>query len=148
MFRLSNLQKITKNRSRLGRGGSRGGTSGRGHKGQKARTGDHAMRRGFEGGQMPLTRRLPQRGFNNKRFSIDTEIVPLHILDQLFNDGATIDRMVLVENGLINENAPRIKILGGHDLKKKLLIEVDAFSKSAKEAIEKAGGQARIAKSA
>ncbi len=146
MFRLNNLEKVTKKRQRCGRGGSRGGTCGRGHKGQKARTGDHAMRRGFEGGQMPLTRRLPQRGFHN-RFRIDTEIVPLQVLDQLFNDGATIDRAALLENGLISEGAQRVKILGGHMLNKKLLIEVDAFSKTAKEAIEKAGGQARIAKS-
>lgn len=148
MFKLNNLEKTTKKRQRVGRGGSRGGTAGKGNKGQKARTGDHAMRRGFEGGQMPLTRRLPQRGFSNRRFAVQTETVSLERLDQLFKDGTVIDRALLIEHGLIDKNTARIKVLGGHETKKKFVVEVDALSTSAKEAIEKAGGQIRVAQKA
>lgn len=144
MFKLSSLDKLKKARKRIGRGGSRGGTSGRGTKGQKARTGHNQMRRGFEGGQMPLSRRLPHRGFNNKLFRIETDIVSLACLQELFDDGAIIDRAILVEHGLVGAKTPRIKILGGSTLKKKLIVHADLFSKSAQEAITKAGGQARV----
>ncbi len=143
MFKLNMLEKITKKPKRIGRGGSRGGTSGRGTKGQKARTGHHQMRRGFEGGQMPLSRRLPQRGFNNALFRVNTCIVSLERLQDVFDDGATIDRTLLVERGVVKATAERIKILGGGKLKKKLVISADAFSKSAEEALLKAGGEAR-----
>jgi len=143
MFKLNELERLKKKRKRIGRGGSRGGSSGRGIKGQKARTGHNQMRRGFEGGQMPLTRRLPQRGFNNTRFRIEMDIISLARLQDLFDDGAIIDRAVLVAHGIIDADVPRVKILGGCDLKKKLVIYADCFSKSAQEAITKVGGQAR-----
>lgn len=143
MFKLSSLEKTTKKPKRIGRGGSRGGTSGRGTKGQKARTGHHQMRRGFEGGQMPLSRRLPQRGFNNTRFRIDTQIISLERLQDVFDGGVVVDRALLLEHGLIKATAKRIKILGGCELKKKLIICADGFSKSAQEALAKSGGEAR-----
>jgi len=143
MFKLNTLDKLTKKRKRIGRGGSRGGTSGRGHKGQKARTGHNQMRRGFEGGQMPLTRRLPQRGFNNAIFRIETCAVSLKRLQDMFDAGVVIDRTILVERGVIKPSVKRIKILGGCELKKKLIVCADSFSASAKEAIIGIGGEAR-----
>lgn len=143
MFKLNTLDSLTKKRKRIGRGGSRGGTSGRGHKGQKARTGHNQMRRGFEGGQMPLTRRLPQRGFNNKQFSIETCIVSLKRLQDVFEAGVVIDRALLIERGVIKPRIERIKILGGCELKKKLIVCADCFSVSAQEALVKIGGEAR-----
>src|SRR3989339_963379 len=136
MLTISNLEKTHKKRKRIGRGGSRGGTSGRGHKGQKARSGSNKMRAAFEGGQMPLTRRLPQRGFVN-RSRVETDIVSLEMLNEKFEDGATITKVALVEQGLIKKNVDRIKVLGGFELKKKLIIHADAFSLSAKTAVEK-----------
>jgi large subunit ribosomal protein L15 len=143
MFKLNTLARLTKKNKRIGRGGSRGGTSGRGTKGQKARTGHNQMRRGFEGGQMPLIRRLPCRGFNNARFRIEVDIVALAALQELFDDGAIIDRAVLLEHGFIKAKTARVKILGGCDLKKKLIVYADCFSKSAEQTLAKAGGQAR-----
>jgi large subunit ribosomal protein L15 len=143
MYKLSELTKISKKRKRVGRGGERGGTSGRGHKGQNARSGG-GVRRGFEGGQMPLSRRLPQRGFNNTRFAIQTSIVSLEVLDQRFDDGAQITKDLLVEKGLVEKRARRIKILGGYELTKKFSIEAHAFSASAVEALKKVGGEALV----
>lgn len=144
MFKLSNLAPTTKKRKRIGRGGSRGGTSGRGHKGQKARSGSHSMRAGFEGGQMPLTRRLPRRGFTNAPFRVEIQGVSLADLEKKFDEGAKINHGSLVEKGLIKRSVRRVKVLGGHELKKKLIIEADAFSKSAKDAVEKVGGEAIV----
>ena len=141
MLALNMLEKTNKKRKRIGRGGSRGGTSGRGTKGQKARSGSHTMRAAFEGGQMPLTRRLPQRGFVN-RSRVETLEISLEMLDKKFSEGASIDKVGLIEAGLARKSVTRIKVLGGYDLKKKFVIRVDAFSASAKDAIEKAGGEA------
>lgn len=142
MFRLNNLTKLTRKPKRIGRGGSRGGTSGRGTKGQKARTGDNQMRRGFEGGQMPLIRRLPQRGFSNKPFALVIHAISLAAIDNKFDDGATIDLQALITSGIIKNNVERIKVLGGHTIKKKLVVHAHAFSQSAHDAIVNAGGQA------
>ena len=126
---------------RLGKGESSGlgKTSGKGHKGQKARSGS-GVRVGFEGGQMPLHRRLPKRGFNNKRFADKVVIVTLYQLEKKFEDGATVNEASLREIGLISGEFDQIKVLGNGELTKKLTVDVDAHSASAKEKIEKAGG--------
>lgn len=128
-------------RKRLGCGESsgHGKTSGKGHKGQKARSGG-GVRPGFEGGQMPLHRRLPKRGFNNTRFQDKIVIVNLSQLEGSFEDGATVNEVTLREAGLIKGQFDSIKLLGNGDLSKKLTIAVDAMSVTAKEKIEKAGG--------
>src|SRR5476651_13068 len=112
MSKLSNLEKLTTPRKRIGRGGSRGGTSGKGHKGQLARSGPK-IRTLFEGGQMPLFRRLPKRGFSNKRFAVTYDIVNIGDLERLFNADEEVTHVELVAKGLINgvRNA-KIKILG------------------------------------
>ncbi len=143
MFKLNTLDRLTKKPKRIGRGGSRGGTSGRGNKGQKARTGHNQMRRGFEGGQMPLTRRLPQRGFNNTQFRIATCVISLARLQEVFDAGVVIDRALLLERGLIKSDSIRLKVLGGCELKKKLIVCADVFSVSAQESLTKVGGEAR-----
>src|SRR3990167_3442941 len=112
MLQLNNLVKLSKKRKRVGRGGSRGGTAGKGHKGQLARSGKK-LKPGFEGGQMPLARRLPKRGFNNKRFQDDIEIVSLSKIDKAFNDGESVSRKELISAGLIKgRRGSLIKILG------------------------------------
>ena len=125
---------------RKGRSGN-GKTSGRGHKGQKARSGG-GVRPGFEGGQMPLYRRLPKRGFNNKRFAPDYIIVNIADLEKF--EGTEVTAAALAEQGIIT--LPKvndgIKILGNGDLTKKLDVKATKFSASAKEKIEKAGGTA------
>ncbi len=126
---------------RLGCGESsgHGKTSGKGHKGQKARSGG-SIRLGFEGGQMPLIRRIPKRGFNNNAFKTRFAIVNLDALNA-FDDGATVDEQVLLAAGLIRRPYDAIKILGGGgELKKKLAVTVNKASESAKAAVEKAGG--------
>jgi large subunit ribosomal protein L15 len=146
MLQLNNLTAIVKKRKRIGRGGSRGGTAGRGTKGQNARSGG-GVRILFEGGQMPLHRRLPKRGFNNNRFKKVFEIVSLEIIESAFSDGETVNRESLMQKGIIN--APKgslIKILGGFELTKKVHASVDALSKSAHEAIAKAGGSVELTK--
>jgi len=125
---------------RLGQGESsgKGKTSGKGHKGQKARSGG-SIRLGFEGGQMPLIRRLPKRGFNNAAFKKVYAIVNLADLNQ-FENGATIDEAKLLEAKLIRGKYHGVKILADGDLSKKLTISVDKVSAAAREKIEKAGG--------
>ncbi|HRN77698.1 MAG TPA: 50S ribosomal protein L15 [Candidatus Dependentiae bacterium] len=146
MAELHKLKSSGKKMKRVGRGGSRGGTSGRGHKGQRARTSGNAPA-GFEGGQMPLYRRLPKRGFNNARFQCDTVIVNLVNLDS-FNDGDVVTREELIERGIIKRYKSKkpfvVKILGDGELTKKLIIHADAFSQSAKQAVEQAGGEAKL----
>lgn len=125
---------------RLGQGESsgHGKTSGKGHKGQKARSGG-SIRLGFEGGQMPLIRRLPKRGFNNAAFKTNYAIVNLADLNR-FDDGATVDEAALLEAKLIRGKYDGVKILGTGELTKKLTISADKVSASAREKIEKAGG--------
>lgn len=131
-------------RKRLGQGESsgRGKTSGRGGKGQTARSGS-SIRIGFEGGQMPLIRRIPKRGFNNARFT--TQYLPVNVGDlNKFDDGATVDENALRAIGLANGRGAGIKILGTGDLSKKLTVSASAFSASAKTKIEAKGGLCQV----
>ncbi len=128
---------------RRGRGHASGNgkTAGYGHKGQKARSG--APRIGFEGGQMPLYRRVPKRGFQNPNHK---EIVAINVstLDKYYEDGDTVTVESLLEKKVIKEVHDGVKILGNGELKKKLTVTVNAFSASAKEKIEAAGGKAEV----
>ena len=142
MYELHSLVKTVKKRKTVGRGGSRGGTSGKGTKGQNARSGGRVGPI-FEGGQMPLHRRLPKRGFNNARFRNEWEIVSLKSLDEIFAENAKIDKAALMESGLISGKG-LVKILGGHKLTKKFDVSVDACSKSAIEEITKLGGNVSL----
>ena len=129
---------------RKGRGARSGNgtTAGKGHKGQKARSGG-SIRPGFEGGQMPMQRRLPKRGFVNI-FATNYAIVNLSDLDRKFEDGAVVDVEAIVASGLISKVEDGIKVLGRGEITKSLTVKAAAFSKSAKEKIEKAGGKAEV----
>jgi large subunit ribosomal protein L15 len=129
-----------KKKSKVGRGpgSGNGKTSGKGHKGQKARSGG-GVRIGFEGGQTPLFRRLPRRGFSNHPFKKDYSEVNLWALENYFNDGDEVNNEILESKGLVKKNS-LVKILGNGELTKKLTVKVDKLSKNAKAAIEKAGG--------
>ncbi len=123
-----------------GHGSGNGKTAGKGHKGQKARPG--APRIGFEGGQMPLYRRIPKRGFKNRNTK---EIVAINVsVLERFEDGATVDVKALMEAGVIKNPRDGVKILGNGELTKKLNVKVDAYSASAKEKIEALGGTAEV----
>ena len=128
---------------RVGRGigSGLGKTSGKGHKGQWARSGG-GVRPGFEGGQMPLTRRIPKRGFNNV-FKKQYSIVNLGALD-VFEDGAVVDAAALLEKGVISQCKYGLKVLANGKLTKKLTVQAKAFSDSAKAKIEEAGGKAEV----
>ena len=128
---------------RLGRGvgSGLGKTSGKGHKGAKARSGG-GKRPGFEGGQMPLTRRIPKRGFHNI-FAKPLEAVNVSVLEK-FEDGAVVDAKALLEKGILSKCEYGVKILGNGSLTKKLTVQASAFSASAKEQIEAAGGKAEV----
>jgi large subunit ribosomal protein L15 len=143
MMRLHNLRPRPGSRHRVkrlgcGESSGHGKTSGKGHKGQKARSGG-SIRLGFEGGQMPLIRRLPKRGFNNAAFHKHYAIVNLDDLNA-FKAGAVVNEEALRESQLIRGDFVGIKILGDGELKHGLKIEADKFSESAREKIEKAGG--------
>lgn len=143
LHELSPVEGSKKDAKRIGRGhGSGWGkTSGKGHKGQKARAG-RGMRVGFEGGQMPLQRRIPKRGFNN---IFTKEIVSINVGSlNRFEDGAVVDAAALVEAGLVKNYFDGIKILGNGELKKNITVKVDAYSESAKAKIEAAGGKAEV----
>ncbi|MCL4361129.1 50S ribosomal protein L15 [Candidatus Dependentiae bacterium] len=143
-MQLSNLIPAGKKRKRIGRGGSRGGTSGKGNKGQKARSGP-TLGLVFEGGQMPLSRRFPKRGFNNANFRKEFEVINLDKLNELFKSGDQVTKESLIEKGLIkNRSSKLIKILGSGKLDKNLTVYADAYSKSAQEAIVKSGGAAHL----
>jgi len=130
---------------RLGCGESsgHGKTSGKGNKGQNARSGG-SVRPGFEGGQMPIHRRLPKKGFNNYEFRDVVAVVNLADLDVNFDDGAVIDIETLRAAGFINGRFDKVKLLGQGNLTKKLSITVDAVSASAREKVEKAGGSVTL----
>jgi large subunit ribosomal protein L15 len=134
-------------RKRLGAGESsgKGKTSGKGHKGQKARSGG-SIRPGFEGGQMPIFRRLPKRGFNNKDFKTFYGVVNLDTLEKVFATGDTITEDTLRKAGLVKGRFDGIKILGRGEITKSLTIEVDEVSASARGKIEKAGGKVVLPK--
>ena len=143
MHELSPAAGSTHVGKRKGRGAGTGNgkTAGRGHKGQKARSGG-GVRVGFEGGQMPLARRVPKRGFNNI-FAKPLEIINLSALNA-FNDGDTVTAQVLLEKGILSKCIYGYKVLGNGKITKKLTVEASAFSKSAQEAIEAAGGKAEV----
>ena len=128
---------------RKGRGHATGNgkTAGRGHKGQKARSGG-GTRIGFEGGQMPLARRIPKRGFNNI-FAKPLEAVNVSALDK-FEDGAVVDAQMLLHAGVRSKCEYGVKILGNGEITKKLTVKAAAFSESAKQKIEAAGGKAEV----
>ena len=129
---------------RLGRGvgSGLGKTSGKGHKGAKARSGG-GKRPGFEGGQMPLYRRLPKRGFRDPNTK-HIETINLKTLEDYYDDGATVVSEDLIERGIIKDTYDGLKILGNGELTKKLTVKANAFSASAKEKIEAAGGKAEV----
>ena len=123
-----------------GHGSGNGKTAGKGHKGQKARSG--APRIGFEGGQMPLYRRIPKRGFTNIN---SKEIIAINVSDlERFEDGSTVDVNTLMEAGIIKKRGDGVKVLGNGKFTKKLNVKVDAYSASAKEKIEALGGTAEV----
>ena len=124
-----------------GAGSGNGKTGGRGHKGQKARSGGK-VRVGFEGGQMPLVRRVPKRGFNNI-FAKPLTAVNLTVLN-CFEDGAVVDAAALIEKGILHACPNGLKVLSNGTLTKKLTVKAAAFSESAKEKIEQAGGKAEV----
>ena len=133
-----------RNRKRIGRGpgSGTGEQSGKGVKGQKARTGHHGARLGFEGGQMPMQRRLPKRGFKNI-FAAKTFAVNLRDLEERFEEG-TVTITELHGVGLIPRRCRWVKVLGSGDLSKKFVVKANAFSASAKDKIEKKGGRAEV----
>ena len=124
-----------------GTGSGIGKTSAKGHKGQKARSGG-GTRIGFEGGQMPLARRIPKRGFNNI-FAKPLEAINVSALDK-FEDGAVVDAQALLDAGILSKCKYGVKFLGNGELTKNLTVKAAAFSESAKEKIEAAGGKAEV----
>lgn len=134
----------TKERKRLGRGvgSGTGKTSGKGHKGQNARSGG-GVRPGFEGGQLPLFRRLPKRGFSNANFKVRYATINLSDLNR-FEDGAVVTPEILKEIGLVKNQLDGIKVLGNGTLEKKVNVKAHKFSSVAKEQIEKMGGKAEV----
>ncbi len=146
LHNLKPAEGSTKNRKRVGRGegSKRGGTSTRGHKGAKSRSG-YSRKVGFEGGQQPLQRRVPKFGFTNPN-RVEYNGVNIDTLQQLFDSKkikSKVDKQILIDNGLVQKN-DLVKILGRGELKSKLSVTADAFSSTAKVAIEKAGGSANI----
>lgn len=138
LHELSNGKRETKSRMRVGRGvGSKGKTSGRGHKGQKARAG-YKRKFGREGGQLPLFQKLPQRGFTRGGFIVPIYSVNLGTLNELYADGETVSRETLMEKGVPLRRIKRVKILGQGELTKKVSVEANLYTKSAKEKLEKA----------
>jgi len=133
-----------KRRKRVGRGeaSGHGKTCGRGNKGCQSRAGG-GTRPLHEGGQMPIFRRLPKRGFSNFEFRVDYQVVNLESLEKSFENGQTVNVEALRQADLVRGGAAKVKILGGGKLSKKLAVEAHAFSAAAKEAIEKSGGTAK-----
>lgn len=149
-FMLHAPQGANRPKRRVGRGSSSGlgSTAGKGNKGQQSRSGSAVPYVGFEGGQMPLYRRIARRGFSNARFKKEFSIFNLKQLDEKYADGETVNRESLKAKGLLSKNKTLIKILGDGDITKKLNIDVDKVSASAKEKIEKAGGSVKVAEEA
>ncbi len=143
LHELSPAEGSTREVKRIGRGhgSGNGKTAGKGHKGQKARAG-HGMRPGFEGGQMPLQRRVPKRGFNNI-FAKDWLSINVAALE-VFEDGATVDAAALAEKKIIRKTGLPVKVLGNGKITKNLTVKLNAFSASAAEKIAAAGGKAEV----
>jgi large subunit ribosomal protein L15 len=133
----------TKKRLGRGRGSGTGKTSGKGVKGQKARPGHHGARFAFEGGQMPMPRRIPKRGFKNPN-RVEAFPINVSLLDKMFDAGATVDLEVLRTKGIVPKLVETVKILGEGELTKKLNIKVHRVSETAKSKIEAAGGSVTI----
>jgi large subunit ribosomal protein L15 len=144
LYDLKPAPGATRTRRRVGRGpGSGAGkTAGKGHKGQKSRSG-YSRRFGFEGGQMPLVRRLPKRGFTNN-FRIEFQVVNLRDLERVFGDGDVVSPESLVDKGLVRKSAQPVKILGSGELTKKLSVKAHKFSTAAQSSIEKVGGSCEV----
>ncbi len=140
---LSPAEGSNKDVKRIGRGhgSGNGKTAGKGHKGSKARSGPN-KRAGFEGGQMPLQRRVPKRGFNNI-FAKKYASFNISKLD-IFEDGAVVDSAALIEKGIIKKTYDGVKVLGNGEITKKLTVKAAAFSESAKSKIEAAGGKVEV----
>ncbi len=143
LHELSPAPGSAKKSFRVGRGAGSGNgkTAGKGHKGQNARSGG-GVRPGFEGGQMPLHRRIPKRGFNNI-FAVRYATINVEALNK-FEDGAVVDEKAIVAAGLLKKTLDGVKILGNGELTKKLTVNVKAYSESAKNKIEQAGGKAEV----
>ena len=150
MTRLNTLGKLVTKKIRVGRGigSGKGKTSGRGHKGQKSRSG--VALKSFEGRQMPLYRRLPKRGFNSlskiRIAKINLEKIQFYIEHKTIDPKITINSDLLKKLNIINQNSQKLKILGNGEIKEKINIEADLISKSAKEKLEKIGGSIQIKK--
>jgi len=131
-------------RKRIGRGpgSGTGKTAGRGHKGQKSRSG-YSRRYGFEGGQMPLVRRIPKRGFANI-FRVEYQIVNVRDLESIFEDGAQVDLEAMAAKGLVRAGKGPVKVLANGELKKKLAVQANKFSQAARAKIEAAGGSCEV----
>ena len=147
---LSNLKPAAgakRSRKRVGRGpgSGLGKTAGRGHKGQKSRSG-YSRRFGFEGGQMPLVRRIPKRGFTNI-FRVANQVVHLHQLEATFEDGAVVSLEALAEHRLVDPDRGPVKILADGELSKSMTVHAHRFSKQARSKIESAGGQCEVVSS-
>ncbi len=143
LHELTAVPGSTKESKRIGRGhgSGQGKTAGKGHKGQKARAG-RGFRPGFEGGQMPLQRRIPKRGFNN---IFASKIVAINVgALECFDNGAVVDTQALIDAGLVKTVCDGVKILSNGKLSKSLTVKVNAFSAAAKEKIEAAGGKAEV----
>ena len=133
--------KAAKRKGR-GHGSGNGKTAGYGHKGQKARSG--AKKAGFEGGQLPLQRRLPKVGFNNSVFATVYATINVRDLEARFEAGSVVDEAAVVASGLVKKVKDGIKVLGNGEITKPMTVQLKAFSASAKEKIEKAGGKAEV----
>ncbi len=143
LHELSPVAGSKKEPKRIGRGhgSGQGKTAGKGHKGQKARSGG-SIRPGFEGGQMPLQRRIPKRGFNN---IFAKKIIAINLSDlNVFEDNEVIDAKALIDKGIIKKEYDGIKILSNGEMSKKLIVKANAFSEAAKQKIEEAGGKAEV----
>ena len=142
---ITTIVGANKKRKRLGRGrgSGQGKTAGRGHKGAGSRAG-YSVHLAYEGGQMPLFRRLPKRGFNNAAFATRYEIVNVSQLERYFQDGASVAIKDLAGVGLIQNQKSRVKVLGDGELTKKLTVSAHKFSKSAEQKISSCGGTAQI----
>ena len=146
LHELSPAAGSTKENFRKGRGAGSGNgkTAGKGHKGQNARSGG-GVRPGFEGGQLPLYRKLPKRGFNNSRFAKVYTVINLDVIEKLFNDGDVVDAAALLAKGVVsNVAADGVKVLGKGDLTKNLTVKATVFSATAKEKIEAVGGKTEV----